>query len=64
MSAGKWRILNAREAAAEPADREPPRPAEGISHQVHSWRNKIARMAAAGAARSRRAYGNAFRHGW
>ena len=64
VSAGRWRILNAREAATEPAGQEPPRPIEGISHQVHSWRNKIARMAAAGAARGRRAYGNAFRHGW
>jgi dipeptidase E len=64
VSAGRWRILNARETAAEPASQERRRATDGISHHIHSWRNKMVRVAAAGAARSRRAYGNAFRRGW
>jgi dipeptidase E len=64
VSPGRWRILNARETTAEPASQEPLRPVDGISHQIHSWRNKMVQIAATGAARSRRAYGNAFRHGW
>lgn len=64
VSAGRWQVLNAREVIAEPSSHEPRRPAADISHQIHSWRNKVARMAGAGAARSRRAYGNAFRRGW
>jgi dipeptidase E len=64
VSAGRWRILNARETTAEPASQERRRPAEGISQQIHSWRNKTVQLVATGAARSRRAYGNAFRRDW
>jgi dipeptidase E len=64
VSAGRWRILNGREIIAEPASQEPRRPVEGILRQIPSWRNKIIQMAVTGAARSRRAYGNAFRRGW
>ena len=68
VSAGEWRLLNAREALAadwtSPKHRRAPSPAGGIGHQVHSWRNKLVRIVAAGAARGRRAYGTAFRRGW
>jgi hypothetical protein len=67
VSAGEWRLLNSREAPADwtsPKHRRAPSPAGGTQQQIHSWRNKIIRIAAAGAARGRRAYGNAFRRGW
>jgi dipeptidase E len=64
VSVGEWRILNGRDAIAESASQEIPGLIGVISHQVHSWRNKMARMTAGGAARGRRAYGNAFWRGW